>query len=94
MSRRDKPSPLRIPRRLIYTALPIAVAGALGCGPDTTLARDAGAPDLRDATADLRSTPPDGCALPVSCAPITPGAQCGGVFCNLNDCPSGCEPYV
>jgi hypothetical protein len=93
MSRRGKRPALRIPRRLVCTALHVAVAGALGCGHDTTPAHDAAA--AHDAAvADLRPPNGDACPLAVYCAPVVPGASCGGIFCDVKDCPTGCEPYV
>jgi hypothetical protein len=95
MTRAPRRSALRIPRRLVWSA--VAVAGALGCGgplsPKRDAAADLAAPGARDAAADLLATS-DGCALIVRCMPAVAGAHCDGTFCGLDACPSGCEPYV
>jgi hypothetical protein len=102
---RSKRRALRLPRRLVWSALAV---GTLGCGSATTRPRDAAA-DLATAdlaTADLATAdfaaaadlrpppPPDGCALVVSCIPAVAGAKCDGTFCGTQGCPNGCEPYV
>jgi len=88
-------SRLRLPRTLAVTVL----AGALGCGAATTTrdaaaGADAAVADAAPAPLDLAPATGDACALIVYCAPAVTGASCGGAYCDITECPPGCEPFT
>ncbi len=51
--KREKKNPLRLPDRLVFTAIQIAVAGSLACSGESKLAPDASSDvDIADSTTD------------------------------------------
>jgi len=89
---------IRLPERLAFTALRVAVAGSVAAGAaacsggrTTALTADASADAPNDGGAG------EACAAPVYfCGPAGPDASCPGNVCNLSQCPldAGCEPFV
>ncbi|HTQ45838.1 MAG TPA: hypothetical protein VMI75_23950 [Polyangiaceae bacterium] len=80
---------LRLPDRLAYTVLRVAVAGTLACSTGDH------SPKPADASPDQYS---DACppAQQYQCSPVTPDASCPPYVCNpaFCDIASGCEPTI
>lgn len=98
--------PLKVPAKLAYSVLRMAVAGTVACSGSTAQqpASDAGEDAMADAqpadatTADAPSDAPQGdaCTAQVYCGPQsgTDAAACPGFVCDTTACPPGCEPFV
>ena len=91
--------PLRLPEKLAYTAIRLAVAGTLACsaGDHSPQPADASADSVIDAPqldARYSDACPAGQQLP--CTAVNPGAVCPAYVCNPDECPlaSGCEPVI
>ena len=88
-------SRLRLPEKLAYTAIRLAVAGTLACS-----ATGDQSPRPADASADraIDAQYSDACPAgqQLACTAVNPGAVCPAYVCNPNDCPlaSGCEPFI
>lgn len=91
---------LRLPEKLAYTAIRLAVAGTLACsatGDHSPRPADASADrpiDAPSSDAQYSDACPPGEQL--ACTAINPGTVCPAYVCNPNDCPiaSGCEPII
>jgi hypothetical protein len=80
----------RLPDRLAYTVIRVAVAGTLACSTGDH------APKPADASADAQyddACPP---ATQFQCLAVTPDASCPAYVCNPAFCQiaSGCEPAI
>ncbi len=96
---------LRLPDKLVYTALPFAMAGALACSSSgVKTASDASSgdgpvnpTDAQGDTLPMLDAASDVCAA-YYCASTgqIDGAVCPGPVCDLSECPadSGCEPLA
>jgi hypothetical protein len=96
---------LRLPEKLAYTAIRLAVAGTLACS-----ATSDHSPGPADASADRAIDAPrsdaaqypdaysDACPIAeqLPCTAVNPGTACPAYVCNPADCPiaSGCEPII
>ncbi len=99
MTRSPTAPTLRLPEKLAYTAVRIAVAGTLACSggdrsPQPVDASVDRAIDAPQSDARYSDACPAGEQLP--CAAISPDAGCPAYVCNPDDCPiaSGCEPII
>ena len=83
---------LRLPEKLAYAAVRLAVAGTLACS-----ATGDHPPQPADASSD-RAQYSDACppAQQLACTAVGTGAVCPAYVCNPGDCPiaSGCEPII
>ena len=90
--------PLRLPEKLAYTAIRIAVAGTLACsgGDLSPPPADASADRVIDAPSDAQYS--DACppGEQLRCTGVNPGVVCPAYVCNPDECPvaSGCEPVI
>jgi hypothetical protein len=104
MNRSPTAPPLRLPDKLAYTAIRLAVAGTLACSAGDLSPRpadasadraiDASHPDASQPDAQYSDACPAGEQLP--CTAIAPDAGCPAYVCNPDECPiaSGCEPII
>jgi len=99
---------LRLPERLSYTVVGVALACSSGGSPGA----DAGSDAALDATAETATNTPatdaapdvgvdatadaaDACVTMLYCGPASADAgPCPGYLCDVADCPPGCEPFA